>query len=295
MEQGDPAVVAGRYEVVRALGRGGMGKVFLVVDKTNGQRLAMKVLRSQFQQNDHILKRFEREIEASRRLNHPSIVKIFDAGRDNDMVYYTMEYLEGRSLRDWVKRRGCLEFPSAVRVLCLMARALQHAHKITIHRDISPDNVMVMRDGTIRLLDFGLAKLEDNNEGLTMISTNMGKIQYNAPEQRRNAAAVDHRADIYPLGIMFFEMLVGCRPKPGMVLTEQCPDLPPGSDEFLEKALAENPDDRFQTAKEFEDALIVLFERHKRGERAADAQKGGALAKLNPLNWLKALFGKKKA
>jgi serine/threonine protein kinase len=137
-----------------------------------------------------------------------------------------------------------------------------------------------------------LAKLEDNNEGLTMIGTNMGKIQYNAPEQRRNAAAVDHRADIYPLGVMFFEMLVGSRPKPGMVLSEMCPDVPPGAEEFLAKAMAENPDERFQSAKEFEDALMVIFERYQKGERAADEKnkkaKGGGL-----FGWLKALFAKK--
>jgi serine/threonine-protein kinase len=253
-------LVAGRYEVIRPLGRGGMGKVFLVRDRESGQQLAMKVLRTQYQYNERVIARFAREVAAIRQLEHPCIVKIFDARRAGDTLFYTMEYIEGRSLRDWIQKRGRLDFGSTVRVLCLVADALEHAHRVTIHRDISPDNVMVLSDGSVRLLDFGLAKLSDDNAGLTMVGVNLGKIQYNAPEQRRNASTVDHRADIYPLGVMFFEMLTGHRPKPGEKLSELRPELPPGCDGFLALAMADDPGERFPTAAEFRDALFGLYQ-----------------------------------
>jgi len=252
-------IIAGRYEIVRPIGRGGMGKVFLVVDRTNGRRLAMKLLRAQFQHNDRVVARFAREVQAIRKLDHPGIVKIFDARRDGGLLFYTMEYVEGKSVRDWIQDRGYLGLGSVVRVLCLVARALEHAHEVTIHRDISPDNIMVMKDGSVRLLDFGLAKLEDANLNLTMIGMNLGKIQYNAPEQRRNPSDVDHRADIYPLGVMFYEMLTGRRPDGKRRLTELRPDLPAACEDFLAKAMAESPDDRFADAGAFDRALLELY------------------------------------
>lgn len=258
-EGGAKNLIAGRYEVVRPLGRGGMGKVFLVVDRISGQRLAMKVLRNKWQYNEHVVARFVREVQALRQLDHPSILKIYDAQRDGDLLFYTMEYVEGKSVHDWIRQRGRLNLGSVVRVLCLVSHALEYAHRITIHRDISPDNIMVTADGSVRLLDFGLAKLKDATQNLTMIGTNMGKIQYNAPEQRRSAAEVDHRADIYPLGVIFFEMLTGHRPKPGEKLCALRPDLPKECDEFLAKAMAENPEDRFATAGEFHNALLELY------------------------------------
>jgi len=267
-------LIAGRYEVVKALGRGGMGKVFLVVDRENGQKLAMKVLRTQYQYNERVIARFAREVAAIRQLDHPCIVKIFDARRDGDILFYTMEFIEGKSVREWLQKRGRLEFGSTVRVLCLVADALEHAHRLTIHRDISPDNVMVSPDGSVRLLDFGLAKLNDANVGLTMVGVNMGKIQYNAPEQRMNAANVDHRADIYPLGIMFFEMLVGHRPKPEERLSEARRDLPPECETFFLKATQENPNMRFSTAAEFRDALLELYNKAQQNKPESTGSAG---------------------
>lgn len=253
-------IVAGRYEVIKPLGRGGMGKVFLVKDLQTGQKLALKLMRAQYQHNPKAIARFLREVEAVSRLNHPCIVKIFDAKMDGEQMYYTMEYVEGISVREWLSKKGPLSFGNTVRILALVADALEHAHKVTIHRDISPDNVMVCRDGSVRLLDFGLAKLKDASSPLTMVGANLGKMQYCAPEQLRNAAGVDKRADIYPLGIVFFEMLVGRRPKPGDRFSALRPDLPKQCDEFLKKATAVNPEERFSSAKEFRDALIELYE-----------------------------------
>lgn len=257
-------LIADRYEVIQPLGRGGMGKVFLVRDVETGQRLALKMLRTQWQSRKAVVARFLREIETARRLNHPCIVKIYDTHHDDNLLFYTMEYVEGKSLRFWMKQRKQLEFGSVVRVLSLVAHALEHAHQITIHRDLSPENVMVLQDGTIRLLDFGLAKLEDANQGLTMVGSSLGKFQYVAPEQRANAAHVDHRADLYPLGIMFFEMLAGHLPDGREKISALRPDLPPQADSFVAKAMAGAPEQRFQSAREFRQALMALYELQKK-------------------------------
>ena len=301
-------LIAGRYEVLRSLGRGGMGKVFLVWDHQTGKKLAMKLLRNKWQQNERVVARFAREVQALQQLNHPCIAKIYDARRDGDHVFYTMDYVKGKSVRDWLLERGRLRFGSVVRVLCMVAHALDHAHQFTIHRDISPDNVMVMADGSVRLLDFGLAKLKDTNQQLTMIGVNMGKVQYNAPEQQINAAAVDHRADIYPLGVMFYEMLTGQRPDGKHRLLDLRPDLPAECEAFWEKAMAARPEDRFSSAMEFHEALLEVYRIYEEGKtgKIQDTQeemptqapaklvrkRSGFLARLNPFGPLARFFRK---
>lgn len=248
-----------RYIIQGKIGRGGMGSVFLALDKKTGRQVALKTLHKRYADNRSAIARFIREIATVRQLNHPGIVKILDAQKLDDMFFYTMEYVEGKSLRSLLQLRQKLEFPSVVRILCLVADALSHAHTITIHRDLSPENIMVVRDGTIRLLDFGLAKLEDGFKDLTVTGVDLGKVQYMAPEQQVNAGKVDCRADLYPLGVMFFELLTGRAPQEGRKLTELRPDLPPEADVFLEKAMARDPDQRFQSAVAFRDALFALY------------------------------------
>ncbi len=300
-----PQIFAKRYEILRPIGRGGMGKVFLVKDLETGQTLALKMLRSRYQQNDKIVARFRREIETVRQLDHSCIVKIFDADTYNDLTYYTMEYIKGKSLRQWRIERGRLRFSAVVRVLCLVAHALQHAHKVTIHRDISPENIMVLRDGSVRILDFGLAKLDDANEGLTIVGMNLGKLQYNAPEQRTNAADVDHRADIFPLGVMFYEMLTGHLPDNKHKFSELRPDLPPECDAFLEKAMAFDREERFATAADFHKELLRIYNLHQERRKALkEARRIAAetpvkwYARFHPapiLAWLKKRLGRKPA
>lgn len=253
-------LIAGRYEVIRPLGRGGIGKVFLCDDKKEGRRVALKMLRTKYQDNDKAIARFVREINLVRNLNHPCIVKIFDADQDAGQLYYTMEYIEGKTLRQWMGERGRLPFGSVVRVLSLLAHALEHAHQTTIHRDLSPENVMVSADGSVHLLDFGLAKLQDNSSNLTMVGMSLGKLAYVAPEQRVNAAKVDHRADIYPLGVMFFESLTGELPGMDKDFSKLRPDLPRSCVTFLEKAMAYKADDRFAGAQPFREGLMQVYQ-----------------------------------
>ena len=283
-ERGEkPAVFAGRYEVVRPLGRGGMGKVFLVRDRQTDRCLALKMLRRQHLQNEKVVARFRREINTIRKLDHPCIVKIYDTDTWQGRTYYTMEYIRGKSLRQWRMERGRLRFSAVVRVLCLVADALHHAHRVTIHRDISPENIMVLPDGGVRILDFGLAKLDDTQEALTMVGSNLGKFQYNAPEQQTDAPNVDHRADIYPLGVMFFEMLAGRLPDHKHRFSQLRPDLPPECDAFVEKAMAFKREDRFPTAADFHRELLRIYHLHQ--ERWQARKEAERIAAARPRRW----------
>lgn len=267
-------IIADRYEVRRMLGKGGMGCVYLVKDRETGKPLALKTLLPQHVANDRAVHRFVREVKAVRQLSHPCIVRIHDARRLGSLVYYTMDYVDGKSLHALIRERGRLGLGSTVRILGLLCHALDHAHHVTIHRDLSPDNVMVLPDGSIRLLDFGLAKLKDSTAQFTMIGTSLGKIQYNSPEQRRSAAEVDHRTDLYSVGVMFFAMLTGRLPKGPERLTEVRPDLPSECDTLYAKATAYKPEDRFESAGQMREALLLLYEAAKRktGEPQAPAE-----------------------
>lgn len=265
-------VIADRYAIKKLLGRGGMGEVYLALDAFTSQDVALKTLHPKYVNNKHAMARFVREVNAAHKLNHPGVVKIYDARQWEDTLFYTMEYVEGKSLRHWLSQRGKLSLASAVRVLCLVADALAHAHEITIHRDLSPENIMVLRDGSIRVLDFGLAKMDDKFKDLTMLGMNLGKLAYIAPEQQVDASRVDHRADIFPLGVIFFEMLTGQRPKPGQKITDFCPELPPEADTFLEKAMAADPDKRFPSAYAFRAELLALYEHSRSYENKVQAQ-----------------------
>jgi serine/threonine protein kinase len=299
-------MLGGRYEVIRPLGRGGIGKVFLVRDMQTGDELALKMLRTRYQDSERAIKRFEREVSALRKLDHPCIVKILDVQKTDAYFFYTMEYVEGKSVRKWMQQRGRLEFGSVVRVLSLMAHGLEHAHQVTVHRDISPENVMVMKDGSVRLLDFGLAKLDDVHSNLTMVGVSLGKLAYMSPEQRASATDVDARADIYPLGVMFYEMLTGELPHPSHRFSELRPDLPLECEAFLEKAMAPEPDDRFANAREFRHALAKLYELYK--ARLSELRKAPPTVELRPfaetqelhakglgrvVAWLRGLFRRK--
>lgn len=285
-------LIANRYIIRQKLGRGGMGSVFLALDKKTGQQVALKMLHAKYAYSKHAMARFIREVKTARSLNHPGIVKIYDAYKTDDMLFYTMEYLEGKSLRRWLQHRKRLDFGSVVRVLCLVADALAHAHQITIHRDLSPENIMVLPDGSIRILDFGLAKLDDEFKGLTVVGVNLGKLQYMAPEQQLNPAAVDYRADLFSLGVMFFELLTGQAPKPGLKISELCPGLPPEADAFAAKAMASDPEMRFQSAREFRDALLLLYRNAQTQIEKKDKKEEGIRSRLK--TFFKKLFKRDK-
>ena len=259
------SLLADRYEIKALLGRGGMGMVYHVKDWKTNQELALKTLLPKYANNTQAARRFAREVTAARQLDHPCVVKIFDAQQHENLLYYTMEYLEGKSLRALMrkrKKRGQnMGIGSTVRILSLICHALEHAHQVTIHRDVSPENVMVMPNGDVKLLDFGLAKLTTMDSNLTRVGVSLGKIQYSAPEQRMDAKNVDLRADIYSLGVMFYEMLSGELPLGGATLTSLVKNLPREADILVEKSIASDPRDRYASAEEFRIALLKMYQR----------------------------------
>jgi serine/threonine protein kinase len=264
--------IAKRYEVKKALGRGGMGMVYLVVDHKVGETMALKTIRPEYTTDGAALHRFGREVRTIRKLNHPGIVRVRDAFRYGSLVFYTMDYVQGKSIRDLISERSRLGLGSTVRILALVAHALEHAHKVTIHRDLSPENVMVLQDGSIRLLDFGLAKLTEQEPTFTRINTTLGKQQYISREQLISARDVDHRTDIYALGIMFYEMLTGQLPEDNKSITDIVPTLPKTCDAFFARATATARDDRYGTAGEFRRAIIYLYReaQEKKQRKKAD-------------------------
>lgn len=289
------SVIADRYVIKEKIGQGGMGAVFLVEDTKTGQDVALKTLLDKYAQNQHAAVRFVREANTLVRLNHPGIMKIYDAKQWEGTLFYVMEYVNGKSLRQWMKERGQLSLSSTVRVLCLVADALDHAHRLTIHRDLAPENIMVLPDGSVRLLDFGLAKLDDRYKDLTCAGTNLGRVEYIAPEQQINAAKVDRRADIFPLGIMFFEMLTGRRPKYGEKITAVLPELPPEADLFMQKATASDPNKRFPTAHAFRDELMRLYKISQGEVKPKTVSKGEEKGIFSRFKiWLGGLLKKKE-
>lgn len=251
------SVIVDRYRVKRKIGKGGMGEVYLVRDVTSGERRALKTILPQYSQNQKVVDRFIREVNAQRILDHPGIVKILGARKVDDTLFYVMEYLDGVNVRSML-RNGAISVPTTFRVLYLLCQALEHAHLHTVHRDVSPDNVMVTRDGSVKLLDFGLAKLTESDSDLTRTGMFLGKIHYSAPEQGENAKEVDLRADIYSLGVMFYEMASGTLPTATSKLSKLVPELPVAVDELIDKARRQNPADRHQNAKEFRQHLVQV-------------------------------------
>lgn len=301
------SIFADRYEILELLGKGGMGMVYRVKDWQRQEEVALKTLLPKYAQNAQAVRRFAREVAAARKIDHPCVVKIFDARQAENTLFYTMEYLDGMSLRGLMRNRHKMGqnmgIGSTVRILSLLCHALESAHQFTIHRDISPENVMVLPNGDVKLLDFGLAKVENMDANLTRVGISLGKIQYGSPEQRIDAKNVDLRADIYSLGVMFYEMLVGELPTDDKKIVDQVDGLPDSSDAFFLKATAAHPDDRFQSAKEMRLALqqvyhqatgktISVVEDESEPEAETPAEVEEALPKISTMKERRVGFGR---
>jgi len=270
-----PAILGGHYETSRELGRGGMACVYLARDTKHGRDVAVKVIRSEVAASLG-RDRFLREIAIAARLRHPNIVPLYDSGDADGMLYFVMPYEDGPSLRSRLAREGPLSIPDALRVLQDVTRALQYAHEHgVVHRDIKPDNVM-MSGGAAVVTDFGIAKAVSAAQApgttadLTLTGSGIGTVAYMAPEQAVGDPASDHRADIYSLGCLAYEVLTGKPPFHDMPLhqvaaahmstvpalvTEVRADVPESLGQLVAQCLAKDPAARPQTAAE---ALAVL-------------------------------------
>jgi beta-lactam-binding protein with PASTA domain/predicted Ser/Thr protein kinase len=263
-------VFGDRYEVEEPLGSGGMAEVWRGHDRRLNRTVAIKTLLPQFARDASFVDRFRREAQAAARLNHPGIVSVYDSGTDGDTPYIVMQYIEGRTLADFLGSGKTLPPKQAAQIAQEIAEALgvAHAHGV-IHRDIKPANVMITRDGKVLVMDFGIARLISGPETAPQTSAVLGTASYLSPEQAQGQP-VDARSDIYALGVVLYEMLTGRPPftgdSPMAIAYKQVnatppapssanPDVPPELDAVVMRALSKNPANRYQTGQEFADDL----------------------------------------
>ncbi len=267
----------GDYRILRRLGEGGMGAVYLGYHEGRGEQVALKVLPDQLAGNQAYVERFYREARSGSLLNHPNIVRCISVAQDKATTkhYLVLEFVDGTSALHLLEKFTRLTVGDAVHVALDIARALEHAHsRNVVHRDIKPDNILITRSGVSKLSDLGLAKRTDEASHLTATRQGFGTPYYMPYEQALNARQADARSDVYALGATLYHLVAGEVPFPGVNHLEVMdkknlgeflpasfhnPAVPPALDRILDRMLAREPDDRYQTASE----LIVDLERSR--------------------------------
>jgi serine/threonine-protein kinase len=267
----------GKYEITEVLGQGAMGVVYKGFDPGIRRTVAIKTIRRELVEGERhaaaMLARFRNEAQAAGKLSHPGLVAVYDYGEDADVAYIAMEYVEGNSLREYIGRGTRFAERDAVSIMSQLLEGLAHAHERRVwHRDIKPGNVIVMRNGKVKIADFGIARIEASE--LTQTGVMMGSPGYMAPEQYA-AAQIDHRADLFAAGVVFYQLLTGAKPFVGT--TEQvsyatCHTEPlrpsladPGKgweryDPVIARALAKKPEDRYQSAEALRAAILAAHD-----------------------------------
>lgn len=278
-----------RYQITEKIGVGGMAVVYKAMDNRLNRLVAVKIMRDEFAADDDFKRRFSSESQAVAMLSHPNIVAVYDVSHSDETEYIVMELLDGVSMKQYLERKGAVGWRETLHFSKQIAKALIHAHsKGIIHRDIKPQNIMLLRDGTIKVADFGIAALE--NEATEMNGQAIGSIHYIAPEQARGEIP-NARCDIYSLGVVMYEMLTGKLPYTGDSLTEIAlkhleaspvrpreiiSDFPLEFEDIIFKAMNPDTDERYQSAGELLDALEAFtesqLENEKNGEDPAEPQ-----------------------
>ncbi|MFK7779402.1 MAG: bifunctional serine/threonine-protein kinase/formylglycine-generating enzyme family protein [Gimesia sp.] len=262
----------GDYQILEPIGSGGMGTVYKAIHQRMKRIVALKVIRSDLNHMADRLKRFEREVQTAARLSHPNVVTAYDAGEEQGIHYLICEYIDGETLTQLVRESGKLDFPDALNCILQVAQGLEYAHgRGVIHRDIKPANILVDDQGDLKILDMGLARLQQSSEDIlvdgsqTQLTSSqffMGTIDYMAPEQARNTKLADHRSDIYSLGCTFYflltanpvyngettvERILAHKEQPIPRLSEIDPQIPVEFDRIFETMMAKDPDDRYDS------------------------------------------------
>ena len=251
-------ILGDRYEILEKIGTGGMAEVFKGKDHKLNRYVAVKVLKEEFRDNDGFVKKFKEEAQAAAGLAHPNIVNVYDVGDENGIYYIVMELVEGITLKNYIERKGRLTIKEATSIAIQVSAGLEVAHNNHIvHRDIKPQNIIISREGKVKVTDFGIAKATTSQ---TTTSSAMGSVHYASPEQARGGY-VDHRSDIYSLGIVMYEMVTGRVPFDGETavtvavkhLQEQmvppskyCPEIPYSLEQIIKKCTEKSSDRRYQ-------------------------------------------------
>ncbi len=254
----------GRYEIHELIGVGGMANVYRCTDTIDDREVAIKILKDEYLNNEEFIRRFKNESKAIAMLSHPNIVKVYDVSFGDRIQYIVMEYIDGITLKEYIDRQGIIEWKDALHLITQVLKALQHAHECGIvHRDIKPQNIMLLQDGTIKVTDFGIARFSDKNTR-TMTEQAIGSVHYIAPEQARGDVT-DGKTDIYSVGVMLYEMTTGKLPFDGdsavTVALKQLqstpkrpreinPGIPIGLEQITMKAMEKMPADRYTSAAE---------------------------------------------
>ena len=258
-----------RYQIIKTIGEGGMANVYLAKDTILDRNVAVKVLRGDLADDEKFVRRFQREALSASKLNHPNIVEMYDVGEDDGRYYIVMEYVQGKTLKSLVKKRGALTLPEVIDIMTQLTSAIMCAHdSYIIHRDIKPQNVMILDDGRVKIMDFGIAMALNSNE-LTQTNSVMGSVHYLPPEQA-NGSGSTIKSDIYSLGILMYELLVGKVPfkgdnaveiaikqmkEPIPSICKQNPDIPQSVENIVLRACAKNPKNRYDSVREMYDDI----------------------------------------
>ena len=287
-----------RYVIKKVIGSGGMAVVYRATDNRLKRSVAVKILRDELEADEEFRRRFQTEAQAVAMLSHPNIVSVYDVSHSEDVEYIVMELIEGVTLMQYMQKRGALGWKEALHFSVQIARALEHAHsKGIVHRDIKPQNVMILRDGTIKVADFGIAALETRQEQRS--DQTVGSVHYIAPEQARGEQP-DTRSDIYSLGVVMYEMLTGRMPYDGETAEQIAlkhiagvaedpqklnPEIPDELARITLKAMNADIKTRYQTATELLADLEEFRKQQAAAGRAADSagEDGGVFPDVDPI------------
>ena len=257
-------MIDNRYDIISLIGVGGMSNVYKAIDTATGNTVAVKFLKHEFFENEELVRRFKNESKAISLLDNPNIIRVVDVNITDTEKYIVVEYIDGITLKEYIDNRKVLTWQETVQFTGTILSAIGHAHENgIIHRDMKPQNIMLLRDGTLKIMDFGIARLSTANQK-TVTDKAIGSVHYISPEQVRGKAS-DGRSDIYSIGIMMYEMLTGTLPFVSdtavSVAMKQVQDtarkpseivdtIPQGLEQIVMKAIEKNPNDRYQTAAE---------------------------------------------
>ncbi len=267
-------MISDRYEILKSIGEGGMANVYVGYDTILNRKVAIKILRGDLANDEKFVRRFQREALSASSLSHPNIVEMYDVGEDDGMYYIIMEYIEGKTLKQLIKKRGSITLSEAIDIMLQLTDGITQAHdSYIIHRDLKPQNIMIEDDGQIKITDFGIA-MALNSTQLTQTNSVMGSVHYLPPEQASGKGSTI-KSDIYSMGIIFYELLSGSLPfrgdnaveialkhmkEPLPTLMREDSSIPQSIQNIILKSTAKNPKNRYANARDMHQDLLTALD-----------------------------------